>query len=182
MHFAHLVLHLRAIRLWCRSFPMATVTPFAALRPDPALAAKVCELPYDVMSSAEAKVMADGNPLSFLRVSKPEIDLPDGTDLYSDAVYAIGRENFLKLIADRRRELLLGRALGTHRDGSQPRGSALGARPGPRDRAAPPALGDPAAPGELQRTTARAARDGAAGLAGQDRDVPTPGHLDQDGA
>jgi uncharacterized protein (DUF1015 family) len=79
---------------------MATVTPFAALRPDPALAAKVCELPYDVMSSAEAKVMADGNPLSFLRVSKPEIDLPDGTDLYSDEVYAKGRENFLKLIAD----------------------------------------------------------------------------------
>jgi uncharacterized protein (DUF1015 family) len=79
---------------------MATVTPFAALRPDPALAAKVCELPYDVMSSAEAKVMAEGNPLSFLRVSKPEIDLPEGTDLYSDAVYAKGCENFLKLIAD----------------------------------------------------------------------------------
>ena len=81
-------------------FPMATVTPFAALRPDPALAAKVCELPYDVMSSEEARVMADGNPLSFLRVSKPEIDLPEGTDLYSDEVYAKGRENFLKLIAD----------------------------------------------------------------------------------
>lgn len=79
---------------------MATLTPFAALRPDPALAARVCELPYDVMSSAEAKAMADGNPLSFLRVSKPEIDLPDGTDLYSDAVYAKGRENFQKLIAD----------------------------------------------------------------------------------
>jgi uncharacterized protein (DUF1015 family) len=79
---------------------MATLSPFAALRPDPALAARVCELPYDVMSSAEAKAMAAGNPLSFLRVSKPEIDLPDGTDLYSDAVYAKGRENFQKLIAD----------------------------------------------------------------------------------
>jgi uncharacterized protein (DUF1015 family) len=79
---------------------MATVTPFAALRPDPALAAKVCELPYDVMSSEEAKVMAEGNPLSFLRVSKPEIDLPEGTDLYSDAVYSKGRENFQKLIAE----------------------------------------------------------------------------------
>ncbi len=79
---------------------MATVTPFAALRPDPALAAKVCELPYDVMSSEEAKVMAEGNPLSFLRVSKPEIDLPAGTDLYSDAVYAKGLENFRKLIDD----------------------------------------------------------------------------------
>ncbi len=79
---------------------MATVTPFAALRPDPALAARVCELPYDVMSSAEAKVMAAGNPLSFLHVSKSEIDLADGTDPYSDAVYAKGRENFQKLITD----------------------------------------------------------------------------------
>jgi len=79
---------------------MATVTPFAALRPDPELASQVCELPYDVMSSEEAKVMAAGNPLSFLRVSKPEIDLPEGTDLYSDAVYAKGLENFLKLIED----------------------------------------------------------------------------------
>lgn len=79
---------------------MATLSPFAALRPDPALAARVCELPYDVMSSAEAKAMAEGNPLSFLRVSKPEIDLPEGTDLYSDEVYAKGRENFQKLIAD----------------------------------------------------------------------------------
>lgn len=79
---------------------MATITPFAALRPDPALAAKVCELPYDVMSSEEARIMAAGNPLSFLRVSKPEIDLPEGIDLYSDAVYAKGRENFEKLIAD----------------------------------------------------------------------------------
>ena len=79
---------------------MATVTPFAALRPDPRLAERVCELPYDVMSSAEAKEMAAGNPLSFLRVSKPEIELPDGTDPYSDEVYAKGRENFRKLIDD----------------------------------------------------------------------------------
>ena len=75
---------------------MATVSPFAALRPDPQLAARVCELPYDVMSSEEARQMADGNPLSFLRVSKPEIDLPEGTDIYSPAVYAKGRENLLK--------------------------------------------------------------------------------------
>jgi uncharacterized protein (DUF1015 family) len=77
---------------------MATVTPFAALRPDPALAARVCELPYDVMSSEEARAMAAGNPLSFLRVSKPEIDLPEGTDVHADAVYAKGRENFQHLI------------------------------------------------------------------------------------
>jgi uncharacterized protein (DUF1015 family) len=77
---------------------MATLKPFAALRPEPELAAQICELPYDVMSSDEARAMAAGNPLSFLHVSKPEIDLPAGTDLYSPQVYAKGRENFQKLI------------------------------------------------------------------------------------
>jgi len=79
---------------------MATIRPFAALRPKPELAEKVCELPYDVMSSDEARDMADGNPLSFLHVSKPEIDLPEGTDVYSDEVYAKGAENLQKLIAN----------------------------------------------------------------------------------
>jgi uncharacterized protein (DUF1015 family) len=78
---------------------MATIKPFAALRPKPELASQICELPYDVMSSAEAREMAAGNPLSFLHVSKPEIDLPADTDIYSDAVYAKGRENFGRLIA-----------------------------------------------------------------------------------
>jgi len=79
---------------------MATLKPFAALRPKPELAAQICELPYDVMSSDEAHILAAGNPLSFLHVSKPEIDLPPGTDLYSPEVYAKGRENFQKLIYD----------------------------------------------------------------------------------
>jgi uncharacterized protein (DUF1015 family) len=78
---------------------MATLKPFAALLPKPALAAQICELPYDVMSSDEAREIAGGNPLSFLHVSKPEIDLPPGTDLYSAEVYARGRENFQRLIA-----------------------------------------------------------------------------------
>jgi uncharacterized protein (DUF1015 family) len=78
---------------------MADVKPFAALRPKPELAAQICELPYDVMSSEEAREIASGNPLSFLHVSKPEIDLPAGTDIYSPAVYAKGRENFEKLMA-----------------------------------------------------------------------------------
>jgi uncharacterized protein (DUF1015 family) len=77
---------------------MATLKPFAALRPKPELAAQICELPYDVISSEEARQMAAGNPLSFLRVSKPEIDLPPGTDAYSPEVYAKGKENFQKLI------------------------------------------------------------------------------------
>lgn len=77
---------------------MAKIKPFRALRPDPARASSICELPYDVMSSEEARKLADGNPLSFLRVSKPEIELPPGTDLYSPEVYQKGRENFRRLI------------------------------------------------------------------------------------
>ncbi len=79
---------------------MATLKPFAALRPRPELAPRICELPYDVMSSAEARDLAAGNPLSFLHVSKPEIDLPESTDLYAPEVYARGRENFQRLIAE----------------------------------------------------------------------------------
>src|ERR1041385_8831558 len=77
---------------------MATIKPFAALRPQPELASQICELPYDVMSSDEARQIASGNPLSFLHVSKPEIDLPSGTNLYSPEVYAKGQENFQSLI------------------------------------------------------------------------------------
>jgi uncharacterized protein (DUF1015 family) len=101
---------------------MATIKPFAALRPKPELASRICELPYDVMSSEEARQMAAGNPLSFLRVSKPEIDLAPGTDLYAPEVYAKGRENFQKLIAegalaqDRQAAFYLYRQImGTHR-------------------------------------------------------------------
>jgi len=79
---------------------MATIKPFAALRPKPELAARICELPYDVMSSAEAHEMAGWNPWSFLHVSRPEIDLPPGTNAYTSEVYAKGRENFQKLIHD----------------------------------------------------------------------------------
>ena len=64
---------------------MPTIRPFCALRPKPELAPRICELPYDVMSSAEARALAAGNPLSFLHVSKPEIDLPPETDLYDPA-------------------------------------------------------------------------------------------------
>ena len=73
---------------------MATLKPFAALRPRPELAARICELPYDVYTSAEAAVVAQGNPYSFLHVSKPEIDLEPGIDPYDGAVYSKGAENF----------------------------------------------------------------------------------------
>jgi uncharacterized protein (DUF1015 family) len=79
---------------------MAIIKPFAALRPRPDLAARICELPYDVMSTEEARQMAANNPLSFLHVSKPEIDLPQGTDPYAAEVYAKGKQNFQRLISD----------------------------------------------------------------------------------
>jgi uncharacterized protein (DUF1015 family) len=78
---------------------MALIKPFAALRPQPRLADKICELPYDVTSTEEARALAAGNPLSFLHVSKPEIDLPSGVDVHSPQVYARGRENLDRLIS-----------------------------------------------------------------------------------
>src|SRR5215213_5414989 len=90
-----------AIAYTRRLFFMATIKPFAALRPKPELAGQICELPYDVMSSDEARQLAAGNPLSFLHVSKPEIDLPPVVDLYSPAVYAKGKENLERLIAEK---------------------------------------------------------------------------------
>jgi uncharacterized protein (DUF1015 family) len=77
---------------------MATIRPFAALRPKPELASQICELPYDVMSSDEARGIASGNPLSFLHVSKPEIDLSPTIDIRAPEVYAKGKENFQKLL------------------------------------------------------------------------------------
>src|ERR1044071_9004469 len=77
---------------------MASVKPFRALRPNPELAAQICELPYDVMSSEEAREIARGNPWSFLHVSKPEIDLSTGIDIYSPQVYAKAKQNFSYLI------------------------------------------------------------------------------------
>jgi uncharacterized protein (DUF1015 family) len=79
---------------------MATIKPLAALRPKPELASQICELPYDVMSSREAQAMAANRPLSFLRVSKPEIELPAATDPYDPVVYETGRANFQRLISE----------------------------------------------------------------------------------
>ncbi len=78
---------------------MATIRPFRAWRPRPELAAQVASPPYDVLSSAEARDMAKDNPLSFLRVSKPEIDLATDIDHYDDVVYAMGAANLRRLIA-----------------------------------------------------------------------------------
>jgi len=76
---------------------MAVFKPFRALMPKPEQVAQVSAVPYDVVNTQEAAAMAEGNPLSFLRVSRPEIELPEGTNLYSDEVYEKAASNFKRL-------------------------------------------------------------------------------------
>jgi uncharacterized protein (DUF1015 family) len=76
------------------------IKPFNAWRPAAGLADRIATLPYDVMDRKQAAEMAAGNPLSFLRVTRSEIDLPESADPYSDAVYAKAVENFAKLKSD----------------------------------------------------------------------------------
>ncbi len=77
---------------------MVTIRPFRALRPLPGRVAEIAAVPYDVVNTEEARALAAGNRFSFLHVSRPEIDLPEGTDIYSDQVYAKAAENFDWLI------------------------------------------------------------------------------------
>lgn len=76
---------------------MATFVPFKAVRPVPELAEKVAALPYDVMNSEEAREAVQGNKYSFLHVDKAEIDLPEDTYIYDEAVYLKARENLQQL-------------------------------------------------------------------------------------
>jgi uncharacterized protein (DUF1015 family) len=73
---------------------MATLQPFRALRPRPADAARIAAVPYDVVSTGEARALADENPQSFLRVSRPELELPDGADPYAPGIYQRAKDNF----------------------------------------------------------------------------------------
>jgi uncharacterized protein (DUF1015 family) len=75
----------------------ALVQPFAALRPTAQTAADVIAPPYDVVSTDEARALAAHRPRSFLHISRPEIDLPEGTSPYADAAYARGAENLARL-------------------------------------------------------------------------------------
>ena len=74
------------------------VSPFRALRPRPDRAADVIAPPYDVVSTEEARALAAGRPASFLHISRPEIDLPQGTSPYSDEAYARGAANLARLV------------------------------------------------------------------------------------
>lgn len=79
---------------------MVTVKPFKALRPDSKFADKCAALPYDVMSSDEAREMVKGNPYSFLHIDKAEIDLDKSVDIYDEKVYAKAKENLVKFEKD----------------------------------------------------------------------------------
>lgn len=77
---------------------MAIIKPFKALRPQAQFAKQVASKPYDVLSSAEAKKEAQGNPNSFLHITKSEIDLPDKIDVHSEEVYEKAKDNLQAFI------------------------------------------------------------------------------------
>lgn len=79
---------------------MATIRPFAALRPPSEFAAQVSCLPYDVMNHREAVAMASGKPTSFLHVCRADIDLPDESMIHEPEAYAMGHDNLLRFIRD----------------------------------------------------------------------------------
>ncbi|GMR21317.1 MAG: DUF1015 family protein [Gammaproteobacteria bacterium] len=79
---------------------MPLIRPFAGLRPAADRADDVAAPPYDVLNTEEARRRADGRPWSFLHISRPEIDLPEGTRPYDDAVYRKGKENFDRMLQE----------------------------------------------------------------------------------
>ncbi|WP_337873460.1 DUF1015 family protein [Ignavibacterium sp.] len=79
---------------------MAVIRPFKALRPTKENAHLVASVPYDVINKEEARELAEGNPLSYLHVTRSEIDLPDNVDVYSKEVYQKAKENLDKLIKE----------------------------------------------------------------------------------
>ena len=79
---------------------MSLIKPFRGLCPVAGRSQEVAAPPYDVVDRAEAKALVKGRPWSFLHISRPEIDLPDATDPYDPSVYAKGRENLDRMIAN----------------------------------------------------------------------------------
>ena len=77
---------------------MATIKPFKALRPQQQLAEQVASRPYDVLNSDEARVEAEGNPFSFLHITKSEIDCDPSIDIHSEAIYLRAKENLQEFI------------------------------------------------------------------------------------
>ena len=79
---------------------MADFRAFCGMRPVAGRASQVAAVPYDVVNSEEAALLAAGNPYSFLHVSRPEIDMAPGVDLHDDSVYAQAKAAFDRLIAE----------------------------------------------------------------------------------
>ena len=79
---------------------MPLIQPLRALRPVVAHSSDVVAPPYDVVDRAEAQALVEDRPWSFLHVSRPEIDLDDSIDAYDDRVYAKGRENLDRMVAE----------------------------------------------------------------------------------
>ena len=76
---------------------MLRIRAFQGLVPDPAQVTDIACVPYDVLNTDEARALAEGKPNTLLRVDRAELELPPGTDPYSDAVYLRARDNFLRL-------------------------------------------------------------------------------------
>jgi uncharacterized protein (DUF1015 family) len=79
---------------------MSQIKPFKAFRPRPEIAGQLASVPYDVINTAEARKLAEGNPVSFLHVCRPEIEFPEGVDEHSDQIYAKGAENLKKFVKE----------------------------------------------------------------------------------
>lgn len=79
---------------------MTLIRPFKGLRPSSGKATEVAAPPYDVMSYREAVLLAKGKPNSFLHISRPEIDFPEGTDPYASEVYEKGSSNLRALLEE----------------------------------------------------------------------------------
>ena len=79
---------------------MAIIKPFKALRPKQEISKQLASPPYDVLNSEEARVAAKGNPVSFLHITKSEIDLPPTIDTHSTEVYLKAKENLHQFIAE----------------------------------------------------------------------------------
>lgn len=79
---------------------MSQIKPFKAFRPKPEIAGQLASVPYDVINTAEARKLAEGNPVSFLHVCRPEIEFPEGVDEHDDKIYAKGAENLQKFVKE----------------------------------------------------------------------------------
>ena len=75
---------------------MAILKPFKGFRPTTDIAEKLASLPYDVMNSQEAALMANENPYSLLHITRSEIDCPTGMDVHAQEVYDKAVENYTK--------------------------------------------------------------------------------------